>query len=143
MSNDLGPPRERERPGATTTPGLSEKSGSPHHLDQVDYVTGKELVWVPCTWRRTEDLPGQLRNRRAASWRMERLACGRSDPWSRQFDPDPSERNADGYSAAAQHLLDAGLLPAANVPALRVMWRHGGHEQRLAREIAEGWGMVA
>ena len=30
-----GPPRERERPGATTTPGLSEKSGSPHHLDQV------------------------------------------------------------------------------------------------------------
>ncbi len=49
----------------------------------------------------------------------------------------------DAYSAAAQHLLDHGVTPAPNVPAMRVMWRRGGADQRLARRISERWEMVA
>jgi hypothetical protein len=74
---------------------------------------------------------------------MEPLPCGHSDPCSRHFDREPSERNADAYSAAAQHLLDAGLQPAPNLEAMRVMWRRGGAEQRLAREIADRWDVAA
>ena len=45
----------------------------------------------------------------------------------------------DGYEAAAAHLLSVGLTPAPNIPAMRVMWRHGGDGRRLARTISEFW----
>lgn len=74
----------------------------------------------------------QLRARRAASRRLPALASGRSDPWC--YDPP-----IQGYAEAAQHLLDHGLTPAPDLPAMRLMWQHGGEEQRLAIRIAELW----
>lgn len=80
---------------------------------------------------------GQLRARRAASQRLPILDhSGRADPW---FYGPPTR----GYELAARHLLDHGLTPAPNVPAMRVMWRHGGDQQRLAMRIAELWEVGA
>jgi len=50
-----------------------------------------------------------------------------------------TEKYVDGYSDAGQHLLDRGLTPAPNLPAMRVLWRRCGEDQRLAREISEPW----
>ena len=84
----------------------------------------------------------QLRRRRAASYRLPVLDSGRSDPW--HYDPpEPSERTAEGYYATAQHLLAAGLLPAPNVPAMRVMWRRDVEQRELARLIADHWQVSA
>jgi hypothetical protein len=65
----------------------------------------------------------RLHARRAASYRLPVLECGRSDPWS--YGP-PSAVNlcnalhrsssSDGYVAAAAHLLEHGLTPAPNLP---------------------------
>jgi hypothetical protein len=84
----------------------------------------------------------QLRRRRAASYRLPVLDCGRSDPWYYD-DPEPSERAADGYYATARHLLAAGMLPAPNVPAMRLMWRRDVEQRELARYIAERWEVSA
>jgi hypothetical protein len=70
---------------------------------------------------------GQLRARRAASWRIPG-----GDPWF--YEPP-----AAGYELAAEHLIDHGLLPAPNLSAMRSMWRAGGQSQRTARFIAERW----
>lgn len=84
----------------------------------------------------------QLRARRAASRRLPRLeCCACRDPWPcRCHDPvEPSEQSANGYSDAAQHLLALGLLPAPNVPAMRMLWRRGGDERSLVGRISERW----
>jgi hypothetical protein len=86
------------------------------------------------------------RRRRAATYRVPPIDCGCADPWTcRCYDaPEPSERNADGYHAAALHLLAAGLLPAPNLGAMRTLWRRRDSEQReLARHIAERWDVAA
>jgi hypothetical protein len=62
------------------------------------------------------------------------LESGRSDPWL--FDDGPAHR---GYEAAARHLLDYGLTPAPNLPALRAMWKAGAESRRVAQVIAERW----
>ncbi len=74
----------------------------------------------------------QLRNRRAAAQRLPVLGCGRSDPW--HYEPMTA-----GYAAAARHLMEQGLTPAPDVPALQELWQHGGEDQRLAVTIAERW----
>lgn len=74
----------------------------------------------------------QLRLRRAAASRLPLLACGRADPC--QYGAPCS-----GYSAAAMHLIDHGLLPAPNRAGLEAMWRHGGRARQLAELIAERW----
>jgi hypothetical protein len=59
------------------------------------------------------------------------------DPWRY---PPPGER---GYPEAAEYLLELDLLPAPNVPAMRSMWRCGGHSRRTAQLISEAWGLAS
>lgn len=74
-----------------------------------------------------------LRRRRAATYRLPALDCGHADPTCRHDTP------TSGYAQAAAHLLQLGLTPAPNLPALRNMWRAGGDNQRLAIQIAQRW----
>ena len=84
----------------------------------------------------------QLRRRRAASYRLPALDCGRAGPW--YYAPlAPSERTADGYYAAAAHLIGLGLLPAPDLGAMRILWRRDTEQRNLARQIAECWQVVA
>ena len=79
-----------------------------------------------------------IHRRRNASRRIEG-----GDPW-RYDDPDEiTEQYVDGYRDAAEHLLNQGLAPAPNLRALRVMWRRGGEDQRLAIRVAEMWEVAA
>ncbi|MFZ0718128.1 hypothetical protein [Mycobacterium sp.] len=80
-----------------------------------------------------------LHRRRAASQRLPVLDCRRSDPW---FYPEPDERGYADYAAAASHLLELGLTPAPNVPAMRSMWKARGESQRVAWAIAERWEVI-
>jgi len=87
-----------------------------------------------------------LRRRRAATYRVVPLSCCCRDPWTCRCYDAPSgspERNADGYYATAQHLRAAGLLPAPNVPAMRLMWRRDAEQRELVRLIAERWEVSA
>jgi hypothetical protein len=77
------------------------------------------------------------RRRRRESWRLPELDCRRSDPW---FYPEPGER---GYEAAAHHLLEHGLIPAPNVPAMQLMWRRSDRSRRAAGLIAQRWGLAS
>lgn len=76
--------------------------------------------------------PDGLRRRRAASYRLPPLASGRRDPWF--YDP-PGQR---GYEAAALHLLEHGLMPAANREGLQTM-----HDRQAAQLITDAWELVA
>lgn len=84
------------------------------------------------------DFVDGLHRRRAASLRLEPLACGCRDPWCAQ-----RPRGTGGYADAAAHLLSHGLMPAADVVALRELWRIGGEYRELAEQIAEAGGVVA
>jgi hypothetical protein len=85
-----------------------------------------------------------LKRRRDASRRLAPLPCGCRDPWPcRHYDDQPSQRQLDAYAEAAEHLLNVGMLPAPNVPAMRRMWRRRGCGQRLAVHIAERWELAA
>jgi len=64
------------------------------------------------------------------------LDCRRSDPW---FYPEPGER---GYAAAAAYLLELGLTPAPNLPALRAMWKTRGESQHAAWVISDRWDLA-
>jgi hypothetical protein len=78
-----------------------------------------------------------LRRRRAGSYRLPVLDCGRSDPW--HYD-EPGER---GYLEAAAHLLGHGLTPAPNPAGLSHMRRRGGPARYSAGVIAERWELAA
>jgi hypothetical protein len=94
-----------------------------------------------------DSYPTQLRRRRAyADKSCHLLACGRcTDPWTCRCydDPEMSERYIDGYRDAALDLLSEGLTPAPNVEAMRILWRRGGNDQRLAVRLAELWEVAA
>jgi hypothetical protein len=51
-------------------------------------------------------------------------------------------RRQDGYEDAVMHLLGCGMMPAANVDGLRLMWKRGGHSRRAAQLVAEWWGLA-
>jgi hypothetical protein len=54
------------------------------------------------------------------------------------------ELTVDSYAEAAQHLLERGLCPHADRPALQAMWRRQGQHRRLAQQIVTLWdGQVA
>jgi hypothetical protein len=74
----------------------------------------------------------QLKLRRAAS---RRLPDG--DPWRY------NRPGVAGYADAAAHLIELGLCPAPNVPALRAMWKAGGDNRYRAEFIAKTWELVA
>lgn len=84
----------------------------------------------------------QLRCRRAAA---RRLPGG--DPWPagiRQEGLAPfSERQIEAWTEAVRHLTSDGMVPMVPVDVLREMWRRGGPERELAREIYESGGFVA
>lgn len=85
-----------------------------------------------------------LRRRRAATDRVERLACGCRDPWTHRCTGDPtSERMADAYKDAVAHLGLLGLTAAPRVDEMRQLWRRGGAYQRLVRTVAERWEIAA
>jgi hypothetical protein len=77
-----------------------------------------------------------LRRRRESSRRLPVLESGYADPWRRSQSP------VAGYSAAAEHLTELGLLPAPDTLALRDMYRRGGHHRRVAEHIATAWELV-
>lgn len=83
-----------------------------------------------------------IRRRRAYADKASLLSCGRcTDPWTcrcREAQPI-NDQYVDGYRDAAKHLLAQGLTPAPNVDAMRILWRRGGDDQRIARRISELW----
>jgi len=87
-----------------------------------------------------------LHRRRSVTLRVPPYGdCPCRDPWVCRCGDytELSEAYVDGYRDAARHLLAQGLLPAPNVPAMRVMWGRRGADQRLARTLAESWQVVA
>ena len=102
--------------------------------------TRKPILHSPCshhaTPTRNDDTGSarQARRRRAASWRLPELESRRSDPW--WYAPPTA-----GYEAAADHLLELGLMPAPNRDGLRAMWKRGGHHRRGAERIAHAWAL--
>jgi hypothetical protein len=117
-------------------------------MTHIEVCPGTESVSGATTTTTTVDADHYIEGlgrRRNASHRVPPYGeCSCSDPWTcRHYEvPASPGREADGYYATAQHLLAAGLLPAPNVPAMRVMWRDP--EQRdMVRYIAERWEMVA
>lgn len=74
--------------------------------------------------------PRQVRRRQAAAWRLPG-----GDPWKY---PPPGVR---GYEDAASHLLELGLTPAPNLPALQAMWR-ADKESPVVALIVERWELV-
>jgi hypothetical protein len=83
--------------------------------------------------RRTADCT----RRRRESWRMTRLHCGCRDPLGCRC----TRPTLPSYQAAAEHLWALGLTPAADVSALRVMYRAGNESRRVAAAIAKQWGL--
>jgi len=43
----------------------------------------------------------------------------------------------DGGRAAAEHLLDIGLVPMLELDTLRALYRRGGHDRALAQQLYE------
>jgi hypothetical protein len=91
----------------------------------------------------------QLRNRRAASWRLQPLNCGcptgpHADPLGCLCTPPPlSEHALDGWRDAAEHLLSNGETPLLPLEVRRGLWRRGGRERRLAELLHRACGQVA
>ena len=70
-------------------------------------------------------------------------ACGPDPLLCRgRDDAEPTIRQVNAYRAAAAHLLALDLPPAPNIAAMRILWRRGGAEQRLAVQIAERWELA-
>lgn len=81
-----------------------------------------------------------LRARGAAARRLPPMACGHADLWlCRCYDPEPSDRQADAYLAAVEHLLARELLPALLLDVAQVLWRRGPAERAAVSEVANRW----
>lgn len=93
----------------------------------------------------TESVLAQMKRRQYIAIRSAPLNCGCRDPLvCRCGRPDEvTEQYVDGYRDAAHHLLSQGLTPAPNIAAMRVLWRRGGDEQRLAVRLSELWEVAA
>ena len=78
----------------------------------------------------------QLRRRTCAAQRLEG-----GDPWPREHEELPlTDDRVSAWASAAQHVLDDGLTPIVPRDVLRELWRRGGPERELAREIYESGG---
>ena len=121
--NYLGPPG-KVKPGATASTGPN----TTNHVQDNAHRLGAAA----------------LRRRRRAADRSVPLMCGCRDPWTHKCqDREPSERQVDAYKAAIGTIRAAGLTPAAFLPELRMLWRRGGADQRLAVRVAERWELSA
>jgi hypothetical protein len=123
---NTGPPG-KERPGDHHDAEPNQTTVSRHHHRQSNLTVqpGETLG---------NGLLRQLRARRAASYRLPVLESGRSDP---SWHEPPGAR---GYEDAAMHLLEAGLLPAADREGLQLMHRRGCVCRKAAEFITERWG---
>ena len=81
----------------------------------------------------------ELARRRRAAERLPVLDCGCADPWVCNCG---HVRTASSYAAAVSHLLHNGLLPAPDVDAMRVLWRHKQY-RHLVSEIASRWEVAS
>ncbi len=89
-----------------------------------------------------EYVAGIHRRRAYADNKARLLACGNcTDPWTCRcyLKNEITDQYLTGYRSAAIHLLDQGLTPAPNIEAMRILWRRGGDDQRLAARLAELW----
>lgn len=80
----------------------------------------------------------QLRHRRTACHRMERLDCGCVDPWTcRCHEKESSRTDPELVKVVAEHLLAATGGPGIghDADAGRALWRRGGRDARLAELI--------
>jgi hypothetical protein len=140
----------RRSTGALRRCGLKSppESGVPPYIE-VCPGTRSEAHSKSTTTTASDDashyIAGTRRRRNAKNRLPAYDDCACRDPWTcRCYDyPESPERNAAGYYAAAQHLLAAGLLPAPNVPAMRLMWRRDAEQRELVRYIAERWEVAA
>jgi hypothetical protein len=117
-ARDTGPPG-REKPRDRQAAGDFQKQ----HLPQQFYSP---------TRHHGGSYAEGLRRRRAAANELPSLARGRRDPWWYQ---PPGPR---GYEQAALHLLERGLLPAADREGLQVM-----RDRQAAHHIAQAWELAA
>lgn len=118
---NTGPPDKRVKPG-------NHDAAEPHHKTGT-FQSQQPAPAYSTTRRQCADALGR---RRAASYRLPVLESGRSDPW---WCEPPGPR---GYEQAALHLLERGLLPAANREGLQVM-----RDRQAAQRIAQAWGLAA
>ena len=116
-----GPPRYDE---GLATPSQTDVQEVDNHTNVAKYTAG-------------------LRRRRAASYRLPVLESGRRDPWYYDHPGQPSEKMVTAYRDAVLFVFDAGMTPAAFVPEMRALWRRGGDDQRLVRDICEHWELSA
>jgi hypothetical protein len=120
--------------GPQDRPPKKVKSRLPHHQDR---LSTEQLSKVRNRPNHTSaSRSTSLRRRRESSRRLPVLESGYADPWRPQSP-------VAGYSAAAEHLIEHGLLPAADIEGMRQMWRRGGHYRRDAERIANAWGLSA
>jgi hypothetical protein len=129
MINNLGPP------GAGDGSGPASPRREPDHTAS---AAAKHLNNASLDGH-DHTLTG-LRRRRTASRRMERLACGcgTRDPWICRCDRSPmSEKFIDAGAQAAHHLRDVGCAPLLELDVLRALWRRGGDDRQLARQLYE------
>lgn len=78
----------------------------------------------------------QLRRRRHAANRSVPLDCGCRDPWGhRCTEPPLSDKRIDAARDAAEHLLEAGLVPLLEIEVLQALWRRGGDDRAFAQRL--------
>lgn len=83
--------------------------------------------------------PRQWRRRREASWRLPPRPCGCVDPSTCRCTEEPSlsDCQLDGWRDAALHLLATDLLPSVPAEVQRALWRRGGADRDLAKQLHE------
>jgi hypothetical protein len=84
-------------------------------------------------------LSSQLKRRCDAAARSVLLDSGCRDP----LVCSRAQQTTAGYEDAACHLLDHGLTPAPNLPAMRSMWTENKDSRHIAQTIAKRWEMAA
>lgn len=100
------------------------------------------MEWVPCHGPRApQDVPSQLRRRRATSRRMVPLDCGCVDPWPCSCSQPPlSDYALDSWRVTAEHLLATAGTPLVPLEVRRALYRRGGHDRALAERLHRGCG---
>lgn len=133
--DDLGPPEKDE--GRAHVPAATTYTYTTSHHHEASSRHS----------RRCSGRGGGLVVRRATALRMPPLGmcgCVRDPDVDRHRcrDTEPSDKQVDGYRDAVGHLRDLGLTPAGFTDELRLLWRRGGQDRRLAVEVAQDWGLA-
>lgn len=72
-------------------------------------------------------------------YRSPRFECGCYGDCRCDWRDHPSDRRADGYRDALEHLAEAGLPGAALLPECRQLWHRGGSDRALAADTVRRW----